>query len=297
MENCDKNKIVFSGTGENSLSASGIESPETRKNVIISAVGGLHGITVCESRQFLYFSDMYGNCAGSFNIFEGRVETASAGAGPCHIAENGGRLFVSNSDSDSISVIDAAEMRGIISIPSGRMPHDMAVWKSNVIAAESGSESIGIIDGTNCEYVDCISLKCAPAHICRIPGRDIFAAACTEYGLEVKGYICLINMRSRGLEERIRVGNCLTDIAADDDGTHVYVTDGGRGSIYKVNILNGLVVENLFLSGFPVSVSEGSGRLMVVDGENSLIYVLRKDTFTVEKILRGRDDIAHVICL
>ncbi|MDO4482325.1 MAG: hypothetical protein Q4C14_06320 [Bacillota bacterium] len=300
MDNSEKNIVVFSGIGDSSLSALDLRNPETIKKVNISAAGGLHGITVCENRQFLYFADMYGNRVGSYNIYEGRAgENTSAGAAPCHIAVRGGLLYVSNSDSDSISVIDSEDMSAVISIPSGRMPHDMAVWNSSVLAAESGPDSIGIIDGVNCEYGERIQVKCSPAHICRIPGKDIFAAACTEYGLEIKGYICLINMERPGLEERIRVGHCLTDIEADEDGVHVFVTDGGRGSIYKVNILNGLVVGNLNLSGFPVSVSAGcgNGRITVVDGENRLIYILRKDTFTVEKIVRGRGETAHLLCI
>ena len=300
MGNSEKNMIVLSNTGKDCVLLLDGRSWDTIRNVNTSASSGPHGITVCENRQFLYFSNLYSNCISLFNISEGCVEdSAATGATPCHIAETGSMLYVSNFDSDSVSVIDSGEMAGIVNIPSGRMPHDVAVWGGAVIVAESGAESIGIIDGKNCEYADRVVLKCAPVHICRIPGKNIFAAACTEYGIEVKGYICVIDVKNPGLEERIRVGNCLTDIEADDDGVHVYVTDGGKGSIYKVNISSGLVVGNVFLSGFPSSVTSDyeNSRLFVVDQMNDLIYVLRKDTMAVERIICKGRDVSHVLCL
>ncbi|MBE6020914.1 MAG: YncE family protein [Clostridiales bacterium] len=299
--NINKNKnMLLSDTGKDRITIMDTENGSVIKNIYTSANGGPHGITVCENGQFLCFSNTYGNNVQMYDIKNEKLDKEIyTGASPCHIIGYGEKMYVTNSDSDSISVIDIKEKNGIMVISSGRMPHDIIPWKDSALIAESGSDSMGIINTSEDEYCERVDLKCSPVHMCIIPGENIIAAACTEYGIEVKGYICLLDADSMKLLERIRIGNCITDIAADPDGKHVYVADAGNKSIYKVNIISGLPVKDMLLSGFvsSISFSEGTDKLMAADSINDLVYIIDKEKWDVERIVRSGKDISHIFSL
>ena len=296
MNKTNNNMILLSDTGRDCITFMDGITGNVIRNIHVSANSGPHGITVCENGQFLCFSNQFDNCINIYDMINDRLgENIGTGATPCHIAKIKEKLYVSNADSDSISVIDMEEKNSIMVIPSGRMPHDVIEWKNCIIAAESGSDSIGMIDSSNDEYVQRIDLKCSPIHICRLPGKNMIAAACTEYGIEVKGYICIIDMVSLNLIEKIRVGNCLTDIVSDKEGNYVYVSDGGKGSVYKVDMSTGLVVSDIFLSGYLSSLSfdEHTEKLIVTEGMKDRIYVIDGEKGIVERIINTGRDISH----
>lgn len=300
MEKSKKSRIILSNTGSDCLHILNSGNGDILQTIYMSANSGPHGITVCQNRQFLYFANSY---SGNISVMEADsgqlLDSIGAGATPCHIAEEGDRLYVSNFDSDSITIIDKQEKMGIACVPAGRMPHDILCCQNRIAVAESGSDSIGILEGNTGEYIGRIPLRCAPVHVTKLGEEGSIAAACTAYGMEVKGYICVVEPDAQLLLERIRIGNCLTDIAADPDGIHVYVTDGGKGCVYKVNLKSGLVVENLYLSGFPASITldQTASRLYVTDTLKDVIYVIKKGRMRLEHILPAGRETSHVVYL
>ncbi|MBR6700206.1 MAG: beta-propeller fold lactonase family protein [Firmicutes bacterium] len=299
--NINKNEhMLISDTGRDRITVMDIRTGSVVKNIYTFANSGPHGITVCENGQFLCFSNTFGNSVQIYDIKKDVLEKEiCTGATPCHITGSGKKIYISNSDSDSVSVVDINEKSGMMVIPSGRMPHDVISLKDHVLIAESGSDSIGYINTEDDEYFERINLKCSPVHMCIIPGGKIIAAACTEYGMEVKGYICLLDADEMKLLERIRIGNCITDIAADPDGKHVYVTDAGNRSLYKVNIISGLPVKDMLLSGFVSSVyyDVKTNKLLVTDSMNDFIYIIDKEKWNVERTVRSGKDISHIVSI
>lgn len=234
-----KNKfILLSDTGNDCLLIFDGKTGKFQRKIAIGNTGerGPHGMTVCGDGRFVCFSNSFGS---SISLFDAEsmdeIQNIGTGATPCHIAEKDKKLYISNFDSDSISVVDEEEQAAVISIGTGRMPHGLCCWGNRIFVAESGSDSVGVIETGTDFYAQRINLNCAPVHMDIVNGSDLLAAACTDYGIDVRGCICIIDMKSGKVEERIRMGHCLTDIVSDDGGKYVYVSDGGSGCVYKVN--------------------------------------------------------------
>ena len=69
------------------------------------------------------------------------------GSKPNSIAYGLGNIYVTNSGSNTISVIDGKTNKVVATIPVGTSPHRVALCRSKLYVTNSGSDNVSVIDG------------------------------------------------------------------------------------------------------------------------------------------------------
>src|SRR5690242_14721568 len=85
------------------------------------------------------------------NVVKKTSPQINVGHGPGSIVyvQQTNTIYVANTDSDSISVIDGTNNIKIKDIPVGKRPSYIYAANSNIYVANTDSDSISVIDGTN----------------------------------------------------------------------------------------------------------------------------------------------------
>lgn len=264
--------IVTANTGMHSFSfLEGENLVQVRQITGLPGMGP-HGLTVCKSRQFLYCANSYHRTITAVDCLKGKVRgSGSVGTTPCHLAycRKNGCLYVTNFDSDSVSVVREKALEQIVGIPVGRMPHDILYshWTGMIYIAVRGENRIAVVDPERNRVVDSIFLENAPLHFCdgesgrylyvagtdfgEGDGRGLRKFCCeslrrsesfrsrnsshSEYG-RTFGKISVVDLEKGQVADTISVGTYLTDVCVDEAAGVIFASDGGEGCVYVMRL-------------------------------------------------------------
>lgn len=190
------------------------------------------------------------------------------GSRPMGLAVNSStsRIYVANSVSDNVSVIDGASSTVIATIPAGRTPRDVAVnSKTNMVyVANSGSSEVTVIDGGSNEVIATVAVGKEPWGIAADPSTDrVFVSNRRSDTLSV------IDGRYNRVIRTMSVQDLPAGVAVDPDTSRVYVASSGSGHLEVIDGVSNLPVITLSLpGGSPVAAWD-----VAVDSNSNRVYV------------------------
>lgn len=192
-------------------------------------------------------------------------------------------LYVTNSDSDCVTVIDRQQDRVVATIAVDRSPMGIVASPDGdkLYVANSGSKNISIIDtGLNRVINKIANFGYSPAEL-----------ALSEDGLTLyatnpnSDNISVIDTLSNIVTGWIYVGNNPADIVVDQDRRKVYVVNKASNSVSIVNV-NTSAVENTVTVGFnPTGVAIHQDKLYVTNTGSNSISVIDIPSYSVTKTI------------
>jgi YVTN family beta-propeller protein len=192
-------------------------------------------------------------------------------------------LYVTNSGSDCVTVIDRQQDRVVATIAVDRSPMGIVASPDGdkIYVANSGSNNISVIDTGLSRVINKIAnFGYSPAEL-----------ALSEDGLTLyatnpnSDNISVIDTLSNIVTGWIYVGNNPADIVVDQDRRKVYVANKASNSVSIVNV-NTSAVENTVTVGFnPTGVAIHQDKLYVTNTGSNSISVIDIPSYSVTKTI------------
>jgi YVTN family beta-propeller protein len=175
--------------------------------------------------------------------------------------------YVSNSGSDSVSVIDTTSNKVIATIPTGKAPVNptFAPDRQHVYVSNSQTDTITVIDVKTNEATAIPAGGDRPSGLAFSPdGQTLFVSLISEDYVS-PGSVHSIKLATGEATPSIRMGADPERIALTPDGQHLYVSNLLDGTLAVIDTASSKIVATLMLGDLPFNP------LMSKDG--SLVYV------------------------
>lgn len=223
-------------------------------------------------------------------------------AEPQELSARGLLLFISNSGSDYISVIDRGIERVIGAVTVGDRPLGMALngTEDLLYVVAAGARSIAVVDATQFRVQSRIPLPAGagPTDVVFVP--DTHEIEGKLYVINsLSNDVTVVSTLSRRMLKTIPVGNGPSAILADRGRREVYVANALSNSLTIISSFDDSVVTTVPVGIRPWGIADGGDRLYVInEGSNDISMVsksLRKVigaipmVDTPKRALRGFD--------
>jgi YVTN family beta-propeller protein len=201
--------------------------------------------------------------------------TPTPAATPCAVL-----AYVSNADSNSVSVIDTSTNTVVTTVAVGNSPFGVAVNPDGTRAyvANAFSSDISVIDTSTNTVVATVSLENTPYGVAITP--DGARAYVTN---PVSNSVSVVDTSTNTVVATVAVGNIPYGVAITPDGTRVYVTNDQADSVSVIDTATNTVVATVTVGTFPygVAVTPDGSRAYIVNEFSSDVSVIDTATNTV----------------
>jgi len=192
-------------------------------------------------------------------------------------------LYVTNSESDCITVIDRQQDRVVATIAVGHLPMGIVASPdgSKIYVANSGSSNILVIDTDVNSVINTISnFGYSPAELALSgDGLTLYATNPDSDNISV------IDTLSNMVTSRISVGNNPAGIIVDQDRRKVYVANKASNSISIIDMETSAVEDTVIVGFNPTSVAIHQDELYVVNSGSNNISVIDILSHSVTKTI------------
>jgi len=196
-------------------------------------------------------------------------------------------VYVTNTDSDCVTVIDRQEDMVVASIAVGKAPLGIvaSVDGHRIYVANSGSDTISVIDTAANRVTNTISnLGYGPAELTLSEDRQTLYATNPD-----SDNVSVIDTVARTVIGRISVGKRPCCIIVDQDRRKVYVTNTGSHTISVIDMYEDnyeQAVKNTITVGLnPVGMVIHENKLYVANSGSNNIYVIDMPSYEVTKTI------------
>lgn len=192
---------------------------------------------------------------------------------------SGTRVYVSNSSSNTVSIIDMLLGQVIATIPVGSRPSDVALGANGTRAyvTNAGSNTVSVLDTTTHSVVASIPVGPAPASVALSPnGTRAYIANAGSNTVSV------INTASNAVIATIAVGLAPAAVVVSPNGSRVYVASWEQGTYHDGSVSVIDAATNTVL-GTPITVANQPTGI-VISPNGSRLYVVHYGNSTVSVI-------------
>lgn len=197
--------------------------------------------------------------------------------------------YVSNTDSNIISIFNKKTMRIVGVIASGKGPRGMVLdqRRRRIYVALAGDDAIAVIDALEGKIINRLSLNFGdePTELALTPdGRTLVAVN------QASNTVSLIDAISLFETTRIRVGERPTSAAINPSGSRVFITNSLSNTLSVVDLNRKALIATLPVESMPIrSRFDPSGdRLYVINRNSTNLTVIDPTRLIVsEKIFAG----------
>ena len=188
--------------------------------------------------------------------------------------------YISNADSNSVSVIDTSTDTVVATVAVGNSPFGVAVKPDGTRAyvANAFSSDISVIDTLSNTVIATIALDNTPYGMAITPdGTRAYVTNPVANGVSV------IDTSTNTVVATVAVGNIPYGVAITPDGSRVYITNDQADSVSVIDTSINTVVATVAVGTFPygVAVTPDGSRAYVVNEFSSDVSVIDTSTNTV----------------
>jgi YVTN family beta-propeller protein len=183
------------------------------------------------------------------NLASGPITEIAAGSHPAHVITDaaGKRAFVTNSDDDSVSVIDPGKGETVATIHTGDYPHGlrMSPDSKSVYVANVKDDTVSVIDTVKLSEIARVEVGLAPVQVGFVPdGSRVYVS------LRDENKVAVIDTATREVIGRIDVGRSPIQVHATPDGRFVYVANQGTAvepddTVSVIEVASGKVIKTV----------------------------------------------------
>ncbi|MEO8728031.1 MAG: cytochrome D1 domain-containing protein [Rhodoferax sp.] len=223
---------------------------------------------------------------GGLVIFDATATNAASatlvtvGRGPAHVVVDarGERAYVSNSDDDAVSVVDAARGAVVSSIATAASPHGLRMspdGREIYVAATKGN-AVSVIDVATSKELTRIPVGKAPVQVGFTPdGTRVYIS------LRDDNAVAVVDTKTRRLVTTIPVGRSPIQVFATPDGNFIYVANQGTeqqpdNTVSVIDVHCNVVVKTL--------TTDNGAHGVVVSNDGSRVFITNTFAGTVSTI-------------
>lgn len=195
-----------------------------------------------ESEGMKMENDAFANSMWAVSTSTGKIiARITVGLGPTHPipSPDGSKVFVTNTDGDSISVIDTSTWRVVKTIQNIPEPHDGAITPDNrlLYIAASGNSSVIVLDTSDGRIVKSIQVGLKPRGV-EVGGINGEFAYVTNKG---DGTLSIVDVPEGTVVNTVFVGRGAHAVRVGKDGMHIYVALSKENAVAVINAETGKV--------------------------------------------------------
>ncbi len=188
--------------------------------------------------------------------------------------------YISNNDSQNISVIDTATDTVIATVNVGSCPVGVAVnpMETMVYVANYGSNNVSVIDTANDTVVATVNVGVNPYGVAVNPkGTKGYVA---NYG---SNNFSVIDTANDTVTATVNVGSNPVGVAVDPAGTKVYVTNYGSNNVSVIDTTTNTIIatENVGIKPQGVAVNPAGTKVYVANNGSNNVSVIDTANDTV----------------
>ncbi len=295
-----KSKLLVANAGDDTFTLVNIKNNYSTKTIylipmiekffnmsnsnVISFIGPQE-LILSEKDDFIYSVNSYNNSIFRININRMLIENVIyVGSYPSHVDIYNGYIFVTNSDSNSISVIDEKSFSLIENISVNEKPHDIMIDKDNgkCYVASSNGYSINIIDIKR-EIEGKIKLKVHPLHL-YLNGEYMYIL-CSKTNSMKNSCICVYSINEDEIVKEVTIKEVIIDMVFVDNKDIIYTTSISDGCLYKIDINMCKIQKKFYIGGMPTNILWDEGELLyIANVQRNIVTVFN---YQKEKIIKN----------
>ncbi|MDD2495892.1 MAG: hypothetical protein PHE29_11950 [Tissierellia bacterium] len=233
------------------------------------------------SDNVVYMVDSFNNKVIKFDFASNSCSDVTVGRDPRHLCLNKDNIYVTNFESDNISVIDNNSFTLAGSIPAGIKPHDIKYYhKDNNLYVSCYEENQIIQLNPHSGETKCLETDGKPMHIFV---DDILIAMTYYANGNIYSKINFLNFETNNIEDIIKIKGLASDIEYDYVHKLLYVINIEDKSIYIIDAIKRKIIKKIQLGGYPESLTVGENYLLVTNSKKKLITLIDIETLTIYK--------------
>jgi len=238
---------------------------------------GIHSLL--NEKNIVYLVDSYNNKINKFDFNLNQYEETTVGRDPRHLCKNNDSIYVTNFESDNISVIDIENFTLTGSIPAGIKPHDIKYCqRSNNIYISCYEENKIIEYDLQGEIKNYYNTDGKPMHFFIENNNLISMTYYTNGNIYTK--INFINLITGQIEEIIKIEGLSSDMDFDIENNLLYILNIDDKNLYIIDTKKRNILKRLFLGGYPECLSFGENNIYVTNSKKNHISVIDIATFS-----------------
>lgn len=240
----------------------------------------IHSIINRENTAFL--ANSYNNKTYKYDFDLNEFSEVTVGRDPRHMCLSKDNLYVTNFESDNISVIDLENYILAESIPAGIKPHDIIYSEKRDSIYISCYEENEIIE-YKIKYGEMLHYKTngKPMHIFLFNDQLIVMTYFVNGSIHTK--INFLNIYSREIVDVLIIEGLASDFDLDYENDLLYMINIVDKKIYIVDINKKNILKKIFLGGYPESLSIGNESVLVTNSKKNLITLIDKKSQTAKQ--------------
>lgn len=221
-------------------------------------------------------SDRHYEGSSRFGMTYGRdtpLNVFTLGNSPAGVAINSatGMIFVTNSKSDTVSVIDGLTRTVLQQIRVGGAPFGIAVNQNTntVYVANWLSDSVSIVDGSTHKVIDSIRIGGKALALAVNPATNFLYAVFPKS-------LAVVNLEGKSLSASIEFDDKADRVAVSPATNTVYVTHAGSDSVSVIDGSTNSVIKKIAVGDVPVGIAVDpvAGHVFVANSEENTISVI-----------------------
>ena len=202
-----------------------------------------------------------------------------------NIAEASSFAYVTNEDSNSISVIDTGTNKVAAIIPVGSNPTAVAINPNGtkVYVANSHSNNLSVIDTATNAVTSSVRVGNTPEGLAISPdGKKVYVANLAS------STVSIIDATTNSLTGTVSTGKSPAGIALSPDGKKIYVTNSAENTVSVIDAAKKAVISSVSVGKGPeeIAVTPDGTKLYVVNSDGSSISVIDTATYSVTKTVK-----------
>jgi YVTN family beta-propeller protein len=219
----------------------------------------------------------------------GTIKLGEGGYSPWDVAVNPStnRIYTSDLDSNTVSVIDGASDNVVATVSVGANPYGVVVNPSTnrIYTADTGSNTVSVIDGTNNNVVATVSTGASPWAVAVNPATNrIYTVHFWS-----SDTVSVIDGATNSVVTTISVGNTPFDIAVNSSTNRIYTANFSSNTVSVIDGASNSVVATVLVGQHPASVA--------VNPSTNRIYVANSGSNTVSVIDGASNSVVATVSL
>ena len=202
-------------------------------------------------------------------------------------------LFVSNSGSNYISVIDRSIERVIAATTVGRNPMGMALNSTGdlLYVVNAGTRNVSVVDAQHYDVRDTIELTAgvAPTDIAFMPDSEGSVEGKLYVVNRLSDDVSVISTLTKRVLKTVQVGRRPSHILPDEKRREVYVANELSNNLSVISAVDDTVVSNIEVDNAPSGIALGDESVYVFNqGSNTISRISPSERQVVETFMVSR---------
>lgn len=213
----------------------------------------------------LYCTNVYDNSILKIDLVKREIiDILAVGKYPTCIKYFDKKLFIVNSDSNSISIIDVESFSLVENIQVGEKPVDIEIDEKNkrIYIANSCGQSIDVIDLIGHEKTT-IKLKSNPVKII-IDNEQLFILTNVNNGALNTSNISIIDLKNHMRKDINHIEGIFNNMLKISGREIVFITNMDNGYLYRMDIERRDLLSKTYLSGMPNKLGWNGGDILFI---------------------------------